>query len=140
VSTEAQLNQEIAVVTNVMILLDAWGHEGVPFVNGEGMVTIDDVLSTDESTPFPTEFSINRIYPNPFNPVSTIHFTIETTGQTSLRIFNLKGQLIETLINENLEPGNHRIQWHPMNIPSGLYFVELKSGSKRKIQKITFLK
>ena len=140
VSTEAQLNQEIAVVTNVMILLDAWGHEGVPFVNGEGMVIIDDVLSTDESTQFPTEFSINRIYPNPFNPVSTIHFTIETTGQTSLQIFNLKGQLIETLINENLEPGNRRIQWHPMNIPSGLYFVELKSGSKREIQKITFLK
>jgi M6 family metalloprotease-like protein len=140
VSTDAQLNEEITVNTNVMILLDAWGHDGVPFVNGTGMVTIDNVLSLGEAIQFPTEFSLNQIYPNPFNPVTTIQYDIATTENTSLRIFDLTGRLIETLIYENLEPGHYQIKWQPTNIPSGLYFIELISGTKRDIQKITILK
>ena len=123
-----------------MILIDAWGHEGVPFVNGTGMVTIDNVLSVDEAIQFPTEFSLNQIYPNPFNPVTTIQYDIAAKGETSLRIFDLSGRLIETLIHENLEPGHHEIKWKPTNIPSGLYFIELRSGTERNIQKITLLK
>jgi hypothetical protein len=140
VSTDAQLNEEITVTTNVMILIDAWGHDGVPFVNGTGMVTIDNVLSADEAIQFPSEFSLNQIYPNPFNPVTTIQYDIATTEKTSLRIFDLTGRLIETLIHENLEPGHHEIKWKPTNIPSGLYFIELRSGTERNIQKITLLK
>ena len=139
-SLDAQLNQEITVTTNVMILLDAWGHEGVPFVNGSGTVTIDNVLSVDEAIQFPTEFSLNQIYPNPFNPVTTIQYDIVAKGEISLRIFDLTGRMIETLIHENLEPGQHQIKWQPTNIPSGLYFIELISGTKRDIQKITLLK
>ena len=140
VSSDAQLNDEIAVYTNIIILLDIWGNNGVPFVNGEGTVLIDGVLSNDNSRQFPTEFSLNQIYPNPFNPVAKIHFSIKMFGEVTVRIFDLTGRLVETLINENMEPGYHQVQWKPANIPSGLYFVELRSDSFREIQKITLLK
>ena len=137
---DAELNQEISVTTDVMVLIDAWGHQGVPFINGSGIVTIDNSLGTEIQPLIPIEFSINQIYPNPFNPVTTIYYSVETLNKTSLQVFDLTGRLIETLIHKNLEPGNHQIDWHPRNIPSGLYFVELKSGNKREIQKITLLK
>jgi M6 family metalloprotease-like protein len=140
VSSDAQLNDEIAVYTNIIILLDIWGNNGVPFVNGEGIVLIDGVLSNDNSRQFPTEFSLNQIYPNPFNPVAKIHFSVKMFGEVTVRIFDLTGRLVETLINENMEPGYHQVQWKPANIPSGLYFVELRSDSFREIQKITLLK
>ena len=140
VNPDAELNQEISVTTDVMVLIDAWGHQGVPFINGSGIVTIDNSLGTEIQPLIPIEFSINQIYPNPFNPVTTIYYSVETLNKTSLQVFDLTGRLIETLIHKNLEPGNHQIDWHPRNIPSGLYFVELKSGNKREIQKITLLK
>jgi len=140
VSSDAQLNDEIAVYTNIIILLDIWGNNGVPFVNGEGIVLIDGVLGNDNSKQIPTEFSLNQIYPNPFNPVVKIHFSVKMFGEVTVRIFDLTGRLVETLINENMEPGYHQVQWKPANIPSGLYFVELRSDSFREIQKITLLK
>ena len=140
VSSDAQLNDEIAVYTNIIILLDIWGNNGVPFVNGEGIVLIDDVLGNDNSKQIPTEFSLNQIYPNPFNPIAKIYFSVKMFGEVTVRIFDLTGRLVETLINENMEPGYHQVQWKPANIPSGLYFVELRSDSFREIQKITLLK
>ena len=140
VSTDAQLNDEIAVFTNIIILLDIWGNNGVPYVNGDGTVLINGVLSNDNSNQFPTEFSLNQIYPNPFNPVTKIHFSIKTFGNATLKIFDLTGRLVETLINQNMDPGFHQIRWKPTNIPSGLYFLELRSGNFREIQKITLLK
>ena len=140
VSSDAQLNDEIAVYTNIIILLDIWGNNGVPFVNGEGIVLIDGVLGNDNSKQIPTEFSLNQIYPNPFNPIAKIYFSVKMFGEVTVRIFDLTGRLVETLINENMEPGYHQVQWKPANIPSGLYFVELRSDSFREIQKITLLK
>jgi hypothetical protein len=96
-------------------------------------------LGTEDKN-LPTGFQLFPAYPNPFNPVTTIQYDIATTHETSLRIFDLTGRLITTLIHENLEPGHHQIKWQPTNIPSGLYFIELISGTKRDIQKITLLK
>lgn len=140
VSAEAQMNDEISVFTNVILLIDAWGNQGVSFVNGEGTVTIDDVLETNETIQFPEKFSLNQIYPNPFNPVTSIQFSVESFGETSLQIFDLIGRLVETLVQEKMEPGSYKVNWHPTNMSSGLYFVELKSGDQREIQKITYLK
>jgi hypothetical protein len=109
-------------------------------VNGEGTVTIDDVLETNETIQFPEKFSLNQIYPNPFNPMTSIQFSVESFGETSLQIFDLIGRLVETLVQEKMEPGSYKVNWHPTNMSSGLYFVELKSGDQREIQKITYLK
>ena len=140
VNEDVQLNDEIVIYTNVLLLQDAWGQNGVPFVNGEGIVTIDVILSNSDLLHFPAEFSLNEIYPNPFNPITTINYSIETYGNASLLIYDLRGRIVESLVDEILEPGTHRIQWMATNIPSGIYFAELKSGSYREIRKITLLK
>jgi len=84
--------------------------------------------------------TINPAYPNPFNPSTMISFDVPELQNISVQIFNITGQLIETLINGNIESGKHEVIWDAGNLPSGIYFVQLKSGEKTITQKLTLLK
>jgi hypothetical protein len=90
--------------------------------------------------PVPTEFALYPAYPNPFNPSTMISFDVPELQNVSVQIFNITGQLIETLINGKLESGEYEILWGAGNLPSGIYFVQLKSGDKTLNQKLTLLK
>jgi hypothetical protein len=90
--------------------------------------------------PVPTEFALYPAYPNPFNPSTMISFDVPELQNVSVQIFNITGQLIETLINGNIENGKHEVLWDAGNLPSGIYFVQLKSGDKTLTQKLTLLK
>ena len=81
-------------------------------------------------------------YPNPFNPVTTIRFDIpvETYHNTSLRIYDITGRVVETLVNEKLEPGQHEIQWNASQHSSGVYFLRMNAVSFIKTQKMILLK
>jgi len=140
VNESAELNDEIAVYTNGVMLMDEWGHEGVPFINGDGLVTLNSVLSLDGNVDLPESFSIQKVYPNPFNPKTSISFSVVESGKTTIKIYDIGGRLVQTLLNDNIEAGYHHLNWHPTQISSGLYFVELQSGQQRDIQKITLLK
>lgn len=95
----------------------------------------------EETPKFPEEYSLLAVYPNPFNPTTTIRFNlVETQLIASLRIYDITGRLVETLINESLEPGTHEFQWNAKRQSSGIYFVELTSGKKRHVQKVVFMK
>ena len=100
VSDEAELNDITTVNTNVLLVLDAWGNSGVPFVNGDGTVTIDQILSNDQSENQPTVFSLNKVYPNPFNPITTIEFSVpeNNNDKVRLRVFDIGGRMVETLV------------------------------------------
>ena len=82
------------------------------------------------TTTVPTIFALHTAYPNPFNPVTTIQFSVQTHGNTSLQIYDTTGKLVETLVDDFLEPGNHSVQWHASNFSSGIYFYKLTSGNK----------
>jgi flagellar hook assembly protein FlgD len=69
-----------------------------------------------------------------------ISFDVPELQNVSVQIFNITGQLIETLINGKLESGEYEILWDAGNLPSGIYFVQLKSGNKTLNQKLTLLK
>ncbi|HIB04379.1 MAG TPA: T9SS type A sorting domain-containing protein, partial [Candidatus Marinimicrobia bacterium] len=89
----------------------------------------------------PTKFTLYQNYPNPFNPTTTIRFDlVETWRATSLLIYDITGRVVETLVNEQIESGQHEIQWDASQQASGIYFVELVSGENRKIQKMILLK
>ena len=81
-------------------------------------------------------------YPNPFNPVTTIRFDIpvDTYRNTSLRIYDINGHAVETLVNEKLEPGQHEIQWNASQHSSGVYFLRMNAVSFIKTQKMILLK
>ena len=88
----------------------------------------------------PSRFALRPIYPNPFNPSTTIRFDLPAEGFITLSVYDITGKLVETLINEVLQQGSHNILWQPQNLPSGNYFVQLKSRNRTFTKKLTLLK
>ena len=142
VSDDAELNDITTVYTNVILVLDAWGNSGVPFVNGDGTVTINEVLSSKEPDNYPTVFSLDQVYPNPFNPVTSIVFSVpeHSNENVVIQVFDISGRLVTTLIDRTYNPGRYKLHWDASDISSGIYFAEFRAGSTRQIQKITLLK
>lgn len=89
-----------------------------------------------------TEYSLSQNYPNPFNPETKINFSLKQGGNVSLKLYNLLGKEIATLINENMDAGKHsfRLDAAALGLASGTYFYELKSGSFSKMMKLVYLK
>lgn len=88
---------------------------------------------------------LNNNYPNPFNPTTTISFTLAKPGKTTLTIYNLKGQQIKRLVNEELPSGMHNVIWNGKdekgrNVASGVYFYRLQSGNYQATQKMLLVK
>ena len=89
---------------------------------------------------------LNSNYPNPFNPETTISFSIPEESNVELTIFNIKGQKVKTLINSSLDKGNHSIIWngkneHNKSVASGVYFYKFDVNDKTKsIKKCLMLK
>ena len=141
VSDEANLNDITLVSTDVQLILDGWGNSGVPFVNGDGTVTIDGFLPNDKSENLPSLFSLDGIYPNPFNPITTINFSVsQNNAPIKIAVHDLKGNQVGVLLNENYEVGRHQMQWNASDFSSGIYFVVFDAGGVREIQKVTVLK
>ena len=88
----------------------------------------------------PYEFALFNNYPNPFNPITTIKFSIPETQQVTLKIYNLMGREVVTLIDQELHPGYHTTKWNAGSMASGVYFYRLISGKESLKQKMILLK
>lgn len=93
----------------------------------------------------PTQLALYRNYPNPFNPTTTISFDLPRSMKVQLEIFNILGQKVFTLVNENLMPGSYQYIWYSRNeknqpLPSGIYFYQLIAGQQRIIKKMLLAK
>ncbi|KQC09365.1 MAG: hypothetical protein APR54_12940 [Candidatus Cloacimonas sp. SDB] len=104
-------------------------------------VSIKDELITNSS------FQISNLlnYPNPFNPETTIEFSIKNNSKVNLTIFNIKGQSIKTLIDEHLPKGDHSIIWSGYNqngnqVTSGIYLYKLEVGNQNSVKRMLLLK
>jgi hypothetical protein len=86
-------------------------------------------------------FTILPPYPNPFNPETTIQFTIDRGhDEVSLSIFDISGRWVETLADGVMEPGRHKIRWFAGNHPSGIYFAVFQSGHTMQSTKLILIK
>ena len=84
-------------------------------------------------------------YPNPFNPSTTINYNIPKDGDVKLNIYNLKGQLVKTLVSESKKSGSYKITWNGDDqagnrVSSGLYFTRIESNGKTLTNKMLMLK
>jgi len=111
-------------------------------VNQETVFTSTVLTSIEPSNgELPEEFKLYAAYPNPFNPVTTIRFDVGSTShESTLRIYDVSGRNVATLINGQLQPGSYEVQWDARGFASGIYFSELISGTKRHTQKMVLLK
>ena len=88
----------------------------------------------------PNKFALYQNFPNPFNPRTTISFSLPTKQKITLTIFNTLGQKIITLVDDILDAGNHSIQWQADEMPSGVYFYQFKSNAYVVTKKMILLR
>jgi len=88
----------------------------------------------------PKNFKLYQPRPNPFNPTTTIRFIVDATHASQLRVYDITGRLVETLLDETLTPGEHEVMWNASHMPSGVYCVRLQSGKFIENQKVLLLK
>ena len=101
-------------------------------INGMEMV-INDLVE-------PKSFTINESYPNPFNPTTNISFNLYENVNSSIKIYNISGQLVETILDGPLGIGNYSLTWDAYNQVSGIYFVAFKFGNSVEKQKLMLIK
>ena len=88
----------------------------------------------------PKQYELYANYPNPFNPMTTIRYTLPKSSTVSLTIFNLIGQEILALVDDTRPAGEYEVQWNASNLPSGLYVCKMQAGEFVATKKLVLLK
>ena len=116
-------------------------------LKGDATLVLSDspVKVEDPTSQIPTEFALGQNYPNPFNPETAITYQIAQPGQVILRIYNLLGQAVTTLVDERMPQGFHSVSWNGTNeagvaVTSGVYLYRLSSGNFVETRKLTLLR
>jgi len=100
----------------------------------------DSTTDVDDGREIPMEFELKNNYPNPFNPNTTIEFQIAVLGFVSLKIYDVLGNEVLTLVYREESPGNYKIRFNGENLSSGIYFYVLKTGERIFTKKMCLLK
>ena len=88
----------------------------------------------------PREFPIEQNYPNPFNPATNIRFSLASASEVSLKVLDVLGREVATLVNESLASGTYTVRWNASKVPSGIYFYTLRAGSYVETKRMAFVK
>ncbi len=138
--------------------LHVWTIPGIPFThedfpwpqyghdryrtNQHGFIPPDEPVGIQPtSTIVPDKFSLHQNYPNPFNPSTTIKFDIRTSGNISLKVFNVLGREVAVLLDENLRAGSYEQVFDAKDLPSGVYLYSLSvDGKQIGVKRMTLVK
>ncbi|MFQ5608034.1 MAG: T9SS type A sorting domain-containing protein [Candidatus Zixiibacteriota bacterium] len=106
--------------------------------------TDDDPLGKSAST-LPEGYTLSQNYPNPFNPTTKIDYSLAASEQVTIEIINVMGQVVRTLVDETVGPGQHTVEWDAtsdsgMRVSSGMYFYRFRAGDVVQTRKMTLLK
>jgi hypothetical protein len=91
-------------------------------------------------TASPSVFNLSQNYPNPFNPSTTIRFDVRTSGNVSMKVFDVLGREVEVIVNEYLKLGSYSVQFSGDNLPSGVYYYELRAESYTETKRMMLVK
>jgi hypothetical protein len=86
------------------------------------------------------EFSLSQNYPNPFNPTTSLQYTIGSRQFVTLKVYDLLGREIATLVNEEKPAGEYEVEFDGSALTSGIYFYQLKAGEFTETRKMILLK
>ena len=108
------------------------------------MVSRDIVLAgfadPTDTTPLAGGFSLGQNHPNPFNPATEFRFSLAESGPVKLSVFDVSGRQVDLLVNGSLPAGDHRIEWRPEGLSSGIYLYRLQFAGEELIRKATLVK
>lgn len=140
--------------TNPPILFSS-GHNGpsnICFNNKDNIIAVPNFnsnsvdfipivpSSVEEKNTSPLKFNLDQNYPNPFNPSTIISWQSPVSGWQSLKVYNLLGNEVSVLINEYCPAGEYEIEFNAGNLPSGVYFYQLKAGKYQETKKLILLR
>jgi hypothetical protein len=111
-------------------------------INNTGPVSWTDRLPNDVKIgeTLPDNYILNQNYPNPFNPTTNIEYSIPSESFVELKVYDILGNEVATLVNEQRSAGVYRADFNATNLPSGMYFARLKANEFIKVVKMTLLK
>jgi len=104
-----------------IIFMDGW------YVDNVKISVFDFPNDVEQSNQAPTEFCLEQNYPNPFNPSTTFRYSIPNASEVTIKVYDILGKEIETLVNEEKPAGTYEVTWYAANLPSGVYFYQLKA-------------
>jgi len=104
-----------------------------------------DATNVETVSTIPHDYNLSQNYPNPFNPTTTISFGIPKHANVIIKIFDISGREVKTLVKQTHAPGQYQITWNGIdnnntNVPSGVYFYQIKAGEFTKILKMSLIK
>tara|TARA_Y100000588_G_C14266506_1_gene930159 strand:- start:3696 stop:4361 length:666 start_codon:yes stop_codon:yes gene_type:complete len=122
-SSEQELVDMVADVTT------DWNNNSYTFIN---LSEVQEVL--------PTEISFQGAYPNPFNPTTMLKFSVPTTMEVEVVVYDMMGRMVSEISNDIFEAGTHDLYWDASHNSSGIYFVKFLAGSHVTTQKLMLVK
>jgi len=105
-----------------------------------GVITVENPTSVNNDNITVKDFELKQNYPNPFNPSTKISFVIPVSSVVKLKVFNLLGNEITTLLNEQLFAGEHTVSFNAAGLSSGIYFYALTVNGNTKTKEMVLLK
>jgi hypothetical protein len=126
------------VCFNFLVFAGSYQDDGI----GEDLLA-GEVCFTDEgqvAAETPDTIDLVQAYPNPFNPSTTLAVDVAETGSVQLAVYNIKGQLVQTLVNGMLEAGHHDLTFNGAGLPSGLYLARLSTAQGEQVARLVLAK
>ncbi|HSW55579.1 MAG TPA: T9SS type A sorting domain-containing protein, partial [Ignavibacteriaceae bacterium] len=106
-------------------------------INGGGTTSVEDISNGE----IPVNFTLYQNYPNPFNPSTTIQFSLPKSGDVTLKVYDILGREVATLLNETKNAGSYEVDFNASQLSSGIYFYQLSVGNEfRQTKKLVLIK
>ena len=129
--------------SGVAVDVDFFGNTGMIVGPGGSILkttTGGNVFVQNTSEVIPEMFTLHQNYPNPFNPITNIRFNLPKNGFVTLKVFDILGREVTTLVNEKLSAGSYETNWDGSSYPSGVYFYRLVTNGFKQIKKMILVK
>ena len=117
-------------------LTNAWKFA----MNAMGANLRKDGTESTADIGIPNTYGLDQNYPNPFNPSTIIKYQLPENNHVSIRVFDILGNLITTLVDEQMNAGFHSVNWNASGLASGVYFYRINSGDFSSIKKLILMK
>jgi len=88
----------------------------------------------------PNKFSLSQNFPNPFNPVTTIRYTVPKESHVRIEVYDLNGRIVDCLVNVRMTPGDYTVKWNASEISAGVYFYRITAGNFSAVRKCVLIK
>ena len=123
-------------------VLNNWWHYAIDYEGAVVLAKSTPVVSVNDQipAPMPTSYSLKQNFPNPFNPTTVISYQLSANSFVMLKVFDVLGREIATLVNERQEPGSCRVTWNASSFPSGVYFYRLQVGGFAQTNKMLLIR